>query len=86
VLYGEPSPRASWSTPRYGFLAGAGLAYLVATALLVVGRTVELSSAGLQSLVAFGGLLAVLGSGLLAGGLLLFSHAVTVSVIRRWSS
>jgi hypothetical protein len=82
--YDEPSHRAFWTTPRYGFLAGAALAYLVATALLVVGRTVEPSSAALQSLVAFGGFLAVLGSGLLVGGLLLFSYAVAVSVIRRW--
>lgn len=75
-LYGAPNASVVRTVPGWRFLALTIAVYAVSVLLVAYVRVAEVGGSELQSLFVFGGLLVVLGSGLLAGWLLLATGAL----------
>lgn len=72
-LYGEKTPVTRRITPAWQLLGLSMAAYIVAAAMVLFGQSFELSSSDLASITIFGGFLLTVGSGLLAGWVLIFA-------------
>lgn len=83
-LYGEGTPVVRRMTPARQLLGLAAATYLVAAAIVLFARSFELSSSDLVSITIFGGFLLTVGSGLLAGWVLIIVSRGLERTYRRY--